>query len=172
METGTATEQMVLRYETQCKLCLIAKTYQSYAPKTKNQGVYHNKVWSCTEFARLLQKNRLFFLGQMIVLLWTLSEPSYVCICFSYTTFPIWPSYFVFLLVGIASGKTNKFNSKRIWSAYIGQAAATYALTGAIPLLLAASTLSCWMSPLARIALPQTTWPPRVPPECPCRRRA
>ena len=47
-----------------------------------------------------------------------------------------------FLLVGIASGKTNKFNSsiKRIWSAYIGQAAATYALTGAIPLLLAAST--------------------------------
>ena len=38
--------------------------------------------------------------------------------------------------------------------------------------LLAASTLSCWMSPLARIALPQTTWPPRVPPECPCWRRA
>ena len=53
---------------------------------------------------------------------------------------------------------------KRIWSACIGQAAATHALTGAIPLLLAASTLSCWMSPLARIALPQTTWPPWVPP--------
>ena len=84
----------------------------------------------------------------------------------------VWQSYFgfFFYLVGIASGKTNKFNSsiKRIWSAYIGQAAATCALTGAIPLLLAASTLSCWMSPLARIALPQTTWPPRVPPECPC----
>ena len=44
---------------------------------------------------------------------------------------------------------------KRIWSAYIGRAATPYALTGAIPLLLAASTLSCWMSPLARIALPQ-----------------
>ena len=29
--------------------------------------------------------------------------------------------------------------------------------------LLAVSTLSYWMSPLARIALPQTTWPPRVP---------
>ena len=41
-----------------------------------------------------------------------------------------------------------------------------------IPLLLAASTLSCWMSPLAKISLPQTTWPPRVPPECPCWRRA
>ena len=61
------------------------------------------------------------------------------------------------------------FNSmKRIWSAYIGPAATPYALTGTIPLLLAASTLSCWMSPLARIPLPQTTWPPRVPPECPC----
>ena len=60
-----------------------------------------------------------------------------------------------------------KFNSgiKRIWSAYISRAATPCALTGAIPLLLAASTLSCWMSPLARIALPQTTWPPRVPPE-------
>ena len=44
METGTATEQMVLDYETQCKLCLIAKTYQRYALKTTNQGVYHNKV--------------------------------------------------------------------------------------------------------------------------------
>ena len=44
METGTATEQMVMPYETQCKLCLIAKTYQSYALKTTNQGVYHNKV--------------------------------------------------------------------------------------------------------------------------------
>ena len=40
------------------------------------------------------------------------------------------------------------------WSAYIGQATTPYALTGAIPLLLAASTLNCWMSPLARIALP------------------
>ena len=56
METGTATEQTVLHYETQCKLCLIAKTYQRYALKTTNQGVYHNKVWSCTESARLLQK--------------------------------------------------------------------------------------------------------------------
>ena len=75
-----------------------------------------------------------------------------------------------FLLIRIAIGKTNKFDSgvKRIWSAYISRAATPYALTGAILLLLAASTLSCWMSPLARIALPQTTWPPRVPPECPC----
>ena len=55
-----------------CKLCLIAKTYHRYALKTTNQGVYHNKVWSCTEFARLLHKIRVFFLGQMNVLLWTL----------------------------------------------------------------------------------------------------
>ena len=33
---------------------------------------------------------------------------------------------------------------KRIWTAYIGRAATPYALTGAIPLLLTASTLSCW----------------------------
>ena len=64
---------MVIHYETQCKLCLIAKTYQRYALKTTNQGVYHNKVWSCTEFARLLHKIRFIFLGQMNVLLWTLS---------------------------------------------------------------------------------------------------
>ena len=44
METGAATEQMVGYYETQCKLCLIAKTYYSYALKTTNQGVYRNKV--------------------------------------------------------------------------------------------------------------------------------
>ena len=44
METGTATEQMVVNYETHCKVCLIAKTYQSYALKTTNQGVYRNKV--------------------------------------------------------------------------------------------------------------------------------
>ena len=78
METGTAAEQMVLRYETQCKLCLIAKTYLSYAPKTTNQGVYRNKVWSCTEFARLLHKIRFFFLGQMNVLLWTPSKSTYI----------------------------------------------------------------------------------------------
>jgi hypothetical protein len=53
---------------------------------------------------------------------------------------------------------------KRVRSACIGRAATPYALTGAIPLLLAASTLSCWMSPLARIALLQTTWPPRRAP--------
>ena len=167
MKTGTATEQMVLHYETQCKLCLIAKTYQRYALKTTNQGVYHNKVWSCTEFARLLHKIRFFFLGQMNVLLWTLSKSTYIHVyvlvysigwCFNY-------------ILDVEHLK-NFDSIKRIWSAYIGQAAATYALTGAIPLLLAASTLSCWMSPLARIALPQTTWPPRVPPECPCWRRA
>ena len=39
-----------------CHPCLIAKTYYSYALKTTNQGVYLNKVWSCTEFARLLHK--------------------------------------------------------------------------------------------------------------------
>ena len=78
MKTGTATEQMVLNCETQCKLCLIAKTYQSYALKTSNQGVYHNKVWSCTEFARLLHKIRFFFLGQMNVLLWTPSKSTYI----------------------------------------------------------------------------------------------
>ena len=44
METGTATEQMVMGYETQCKHCLIAETYRRYALKTTNQGVYHNKV--------------------------------------------------------------------------------------------------------------------------------
>ena len=44
METGSATEQMVVNYESQCKLCLIAKTYYSYALKTTNQGVYLNKV--------------------------------------------------------------------------------------------------------------------------------
>ena len=56
-------------YETQFKLCLIAKTYYSYALKTTNQGVYRNQVWSCAEFARLLHKIRFFFLGQMNVLL-------------------------------------------------------------------------------------------------------
>ena len=44
-------------------------------------------------------------------------------------------------------------NSKKgIWSAYIGQATTPYALTSAIPLLLDAGTLNCWVSPLARIA--------------------
>ena len=37
METGTATEQMAVNYETQCKHCLIAKTYRRYAPETTNQ---------------------------------------------------------------------------------------------------------------------------------------
>ena len=78
METGSATEQMVLYYETQCKLCLIAKTYYSYALKTTNQGVYRNKVWSCTEYARLLHKIRFFFLGQMNVLLWAPSKSTHV----------------------------------------------------------------------------------------------
>ena len=64
----TATDQMAFNYETQWKHCLDAKTYRRYAPKTTNQGVYHNKVWSCTEFARLLHKIRSFFLGQMNVL--------------------------------------------------------------------------------------------------------
>ena len=44
METGTATEQMAVNYETQYEGCLIAKTYLRYALKTTNQGVYHNKV--------------------------------------------------------------------------------------------------------------------------------
>ena len=104
-------------------------------------------------------------------------EPRYDC--FNYRQNSPFCHHFrvrsAFLLIRIAIGKTNKFNSggvKRIWSAYISRAATPYALTGAILLLLAASTLSCWMYPLARIALPQTTWPPRVPPECPCWRRA
>ena len=80
METGTATEQMVVNYESQCKLCLIVKTYYSYALKTTNQGVYRNKVWSCTEYARLLHKIRFFFLGQMNVLLWALSKSTHVAI--------------------------------------------------------------------------------------------
>ena len=37
----TATVVVALVFAT---VCLIAKTCQSYAPKTKNQGVYHNKV--------------------------------------------------------------------------------------------------------------------------------
>ena len=41
---------------------------------------------------------------------------------------------------------------KGIWSAYIGRATTPSALTGAIPLLLGAGTLNCWISPLARIA--------------------
>ena len=57
--------------------------------------------------------------------------------------------------------------TKSIWSAYVGRAPENVALTGAIPLLLAADTLSCWISPLARFASPQTTWPPRVPPGSP-----
>ena len=43
-------------------------------------------------------------------------------------------------------------SKKGIWSAYIGQATTPYALTSAIPLLLDAGTLNCWVSPLARIA--------------------
>ena len=39
-------------------------------------------------------------------------------------------------------------NSKKgIWSAYIGQATTPYALTSAIPLLLDAGTLNCWVFP-------------------------
>ena len=62
-------------------LCLIAKPYQRYALKTANQGVYHNKVWGCAEFARLLHKIRFFFLGQMNVLLWTPSKTTYIYMC-------------------------------------------------------------------------------------------
>ena len=43
-------------------------------------------------------------------------------------------------------------SEKGIWFAYIGQATTPYALTSAIPLLLDAGTLNCWVSPLARIA--------------------
>ena len=50
--------------------------------------------------------------------------------------------------------KVPKNKAKRIRSAYIGQATVLHALTSAIPLLPGASTLSCWVSPLARIALP------------------
>ena len=89
MKTGTATDQMAVTYETQCKHCLIAKTYRRYAPKTTNQGVYHNKVWSCTEFARLLHKIRFFFLGQMNVLLWTPYTSLGDVICFNYIAFHI-----------------------------------------------------------------------------------
>ena len=44
MEAGTATEEMGMIYETQCKHCLIAKTYRRYDLKTIDQGVFHNKV--------------------------------------------------------------------------------------------------------------------------------
>jgi hypothetical protein len=145
METGTATEQMAVNYENPCKLCLITKTYRRYAPKTTNQGVYHNKVWSCTEFARLLHKIRIFCLGQMNVLLWTPSKSIYKfgwCNLFQLNSIPHFGRW---ALREFLRRKKN--------------------LVG----LLAVSTLSYWMSPLARIALPQTTWPTRVPP---CWRRA
>ena len=92
-------------------------------------------------------------------------------ICFNHMSFHTLSSFWTLSVfeVFFLKNSTNKPScAKRIWSACVGRAATPYALTGAIPLLLAASTLSCWMSPLARIALPQTTWPPRVPPECPC----
>ena len=44
--------------------------------------------------------------------------------------------------------------AKSIWFACVDQAPEHAALTGAIPLLLAADTLSCWISPLARFASP------------------
>ena len=44
------------------------------------------------------------------------------------------------------------FGKIGLWSAYIGRATTFRALTSAIPLLLDAGALSCWMSPLARIA--------------------
>ena len=57
METGTATEQMVVNQETQCKLCLIAKTYQRYALKTTNQefvSVVRNLQFITSKFCPLL----------------------------------------------------------------------------------------------------------------------
>lgn len=47
---------------------------------------------------------------------------------------------------------------KKAWLAEQQGPSELVPLTGAIPLLLDASTLSCWVSPLARIALHQTTW--------------
>ena len=172
METGTATEQMTVNYENQCEDCLIAKTYLRYALKTTNQGVYRNKVWSCAESARLLHKIRFFFLGQMTVLLCSRSKSTFVCTCLGECNLFQLHRFGHWVRIGFVKELLLVKQIKRIWSACIGRAATPYALTGAIPLLLAASTLSCWMSPLARIALPQTTWPPRVPPECPCWRRA
>ena len=55
MEAGAATEQMAAYYETQCKLCLIAKTYRRYDLRCVPQQGLH--------------KIRSFFLGQMNVLL-------------------------------------------------------------------------------------------------------
>ena len=65
----------------------------------------------------------------------------------------------------------NQLN-KRFRSACIGRAATPCALIGAIPLLPAADTLSCWISPLARFASPQTTWCSQVPPGAPYWRQA
>lgn len=47
-----------------------------------------------------------------------------------------------------------KIFSKRIWSAYFGQATSHCALTGAIPLLPDAIPFGCSMSRLARFGIP------------------
>ena len=44
MGTWTVREKKVNICETQCNLCLNAKTYYRYALTTTNQGVYQNKV--------------------------------------------------------------------------------------------------------------------------------
>ena len=151
MKTGTATDQMAVNYETQCKHRLIAKTYRRYAPKTTDQGVYHNKVWSCTEFARLLHKIRSFFLGQMNVLWWIPSKSKYMirwCNLFQLHSIP---HFGCWALLGILIIAYKEFGQPIL----VGLLHHTHS-PGAIPLLLAASTLSCWMSTLARIELPQT----------------
>ena len=76
MDTGSATEQMVVNYESQCKLCLIAKTYYSYAPKdyksrcVPQQGLELCRVRSTSSY------NSLF-------LSWTnecpIMKPIYIC---------------------------------------------------------------------------------------------
>ena len=63
----------------------------------------------------------------------------------------------------------DKILRKRIWSACIGRATTHKSLISAIPLLPPVDTLSCWVSPLARFASPQTTWPPQAPLWCPYR---
>ena len=68
----------------------------------------------------------------------------------------IWRVYFVhlvylilYLIEKISIACIDKIG---LWSAYIGRATTFRALASAIPLLLDAGALSCWMSPLARIA--------------------
>ena len=74
--------------------------------------MYHSKVWSYTEFARFLHKIRLFFLGQMIVLL------SFRYTCFNYLRFPILSSFqspkcFSFLLRTGVRGDFNIHGTKK-----------------------------------------------------------